>query len=92
MDSSKTFEAVLEPSENKEVFQLNGQRAVKRFVFRLQAENIEMALRQTVLHISCDDYPRAQVLSPVGDFFGAAPGVNPYHSLPFTVRPDGTMI
>jgi hypothetical protein len=32
------------------------------------------------------------VQSPLGDFFGAAPGVNPYQSLPFTVRPDGTMI
>lgn len=28
----------------------------------------------------------------MGDFFGSAPGVNPLHSLPMTVQPDGTMI
>jgi hypothetical protein len=50
------------------------------------------ALRQTVLEIAFDEYPWAQVQSPVGDFFGAAPGVNPYVSVPFTVRPDGTMV
>jgi hypothetical protein len=48
-------------------------------------------LRQTVLHIVCDGFPRGQVLSPVGDFFGAAPGVNPYRSLPFSVGEDGSM-
>ena len=30
--------------------------------------------------------------SPVGDFFGAAPGINPFQSLPFTVGLDGTMV
>jgi hypothetical protein len=35
-----------------------------------------------------------QVVSatPLGDFFGSAPGLNPYRSLPFEVRADGTMI
>jgi hypothetical protein len=28
----------------------------------------------------------------VGDFFGAAPGINPYESLPFTVLADGRMV
>jgi hypothetical protein len=32
------------------------------------------------------------VQSPVGDFFGAAPGINPYESLPFSVLHDGRMI
>jgi hypothetical protein len=51
-----------------------------------------LALRQTVLLVYADGYPVPQVESPVGDFFGAAPGINPYQSLPFTVRTDGTMI
>jgi Protein of unknown function (DUF2961) len=32
------------------------------------------------------------VETPLGDFFGSGPGVNPFVSLPFTVAPDGTMI
>jgi hypothetical protein len=86
------FEAVLEPQEEKEVFSLEGPKAIERLEIRIQAENIDKALRQTLLHIVCDDHPWGQVQSPVGDFFGAAPGINPYQSLPFTVRADGTMV
>jgi hypothetical protein len=31
------------------------------------------------------------VQAPIGDFFGAAPGINPFNALPLTVAPDGTM-
>jgi hypothetical protein len=31
------------------------------------------------------------VEAPLGDFFGAAPGVNPYAALPLGVEKDGTM-
>jgi hypothetical protein len=43
------------------------------------------------LHIEFDGAPWGQVQSPIGDFFGASPGINPFVSLPFTVDPDGTM-
>ena len=56
------------------------------------AQDMDKALRQTVLEIRCDGHPWGQVQSPVGDFFGAAPGINPYQSLPFSVLSDGTMI
>jgi hypothetical protein len=59
---------------------------------RLEAPDLTSALRQTVLLIQADGHPVPQVTSPLGDFFGAAPGINPYQSLPFTVRPDGLMI
>lgn len=29
--------------------------------------------------------------TPLGDFFGSAPGLNPYSGFPMTVSPDGTM-
>lgn len=32
------------------------------------------------------------VSAPLGDFFATAPGVNPYHSFPMDVWPDGTMV
>lgn len=86
------FSLSLRPSEKKEVFSLKGPGAIGKLTLRIQAKNIELALRQTVLHIICDDFSSGQVQSPAGDFFGAAPGINPYKSLPFTVVPDGTMI
>ena len=86
------FDASLAPSEEKSVVQLDGPAAVRQLTLRLVARDMDLALRQTVLEVTCDDYPRPQVQCPVGDFFGAAPGVNPYQSLPFTVRPDGTMV
>jgi len=57
----------------------------------VEANDRDLALRQTVLHIAFDGHPAAQVQSPVDDFFGCAPGLTPYDSAPFTVRPDGTM-
>lgn len=80
------------PGQKLEVLKLDGPQAVERLTLKLTADDVDRALRQTVMQIICDDYPWGQVQSPVGDFFGAAPGVNPYDSVPFTVRPDGTMI
>jgi hypothetical protein len=90
--ASQPFEAQLAPSEKKTVLTFEGAQAIEQLTLQLQAKDLDLALRQTVLEITFDEYPWAQVQSPVGDFFGAAPGVNPYQSLPFTVRPDGTMV
>ncbi|MCU0408368.1 MAG: DUF2961 domain-containing protein, partial [Bacteroidales bacterium] len=49
-------------------------------------------LRQNILSIYFDNAATPQVHAPLGDFFGAAPGLNPFHSLPFTVSPDTTMV
>ncbi len=40
------------------------------------------ALRRVVLRITFDGASRPQVWCPLGDFFGSAPGFNPYKSLP----------
>jgi hypothetical protein len=87
-----SFDASLKPSERSTLVRLEGPAAVQQVSLQLTAEDLDRALRQTVLLITFDEYPWGQVQSPVGDFFGAAPGVNPYPSLPFTVRPDGTMV
>ncbi|MBC8358148.1 MAG: DUF2961 domain-containing protein [Candidatus Aminicenantes bacterium] len=86
------FESTLDPSKQTEILSLDGPKAIEVLSLQLKADNMDKALRQTLLHILCDDYPWGQVQTPVGDFFGAAPGINPYQSLPFTVNPDGTMI
>jgi hypothetical protein len=80
------------PGESGEALVLEGPAAVHRLVLKLEAEDTNRALRQTMLNIIFDGHPWGQVQSPLGDFFGAAPGVNPYQSLPFSVLPDGTMV
>lgn len=87
----QAFEVDLAPGEKRTVVTLKGPGAVERFGLRLLADDLDAGLRQAVLHIVCDGFPWGQVQSPVGDFFGAAPGVNPYRSLPFSVAEDGRM-
>ncbi len=91
-EQDKPFSAVIGPSVKKEIASLPGPGAAGRLVLHLGAEDPDRALRETVLRIVCDGYPEGQVESPVGDFFGAAPGINPSQSLPFTIRPDGNMV
>jgi hypothetical protein len=81
------------PAGGKEdVLALEGPAAIERLTLRVQAQDVDAALRQGLLHIVFDESPRGQVQAPLGDFFGAAPGINPFDSVPFTVRADGTMI
>ncbi len=82
----------LEPGESGDALALENPSALERLELKVEAADLDRALRQTVLHITFDDYPWGQVQSPLGDFFGAAPGINPYVSVPFTVLSDGTMI
>ncbi|MBL7110897.1 MAG: DUF2961 domain-containing protein [Bacteroidales bacterium] len=90
-NSKIKFDITLKPGESLEALQLEGSAAIEKLVLKVDSDDPDLALRQTIMHISFDEYPWAQVQSPVGDFFGAAPGINPYQSLPFTVDPDGTM-
>lgn len=68
-----------------------GPGAIRNLTLRLNAKNIDQALRGCLLRISFDGSQRAQVEAPLGDFFASGPGINPFNSLPFSVAPDGTM-
>jgi hypothetical protein len=86
------IDATVPAGERQELLtHADGACAIERLTLRLHAGDLDHALRQTILFITCDDWPQAQVQSPLGDFFGAAPGVNPFDSVPFTVGEDGTM-
>ena len=87
-----SFEERILSKNSKVIFAESGSKAISELTIKLQTENSMAALRQTVLNIFFDESPWPQVQSPVGDFFGAAPDVNPYVSVPFSVNPDGTMI
>ena len=73
------------------IFKDKGSKAVEYLSFKIWDGNIDKLLRQNILNIYFDGSSIPQVQSPIGDFFGAAPGINPYQSLPFNVYPDGTM-
>lgn len=65
--------------------------AVHRLEVMVEAEDIEAALRGTVLEIRFDDQTEPAVRAPIGDFFGTAPGLNPYRSIVSGVREDGLL-
>ncbi|HQG77144.1 MAG TPA: DUF2961 domain-containing protein [Bacteroidales bacterium] len=90
--TSVNGEVRLEPGDKAVLMDLKGPSSITLFRLRADAGNLENALRQAVLRIRFDDSETAQVNAPLGDFFGAAPGINPFKSLPFTVLTDGTMI
>ena len=84
--------ATLEPKGDWEWPDLpGGAGAITRLSMRALSAELETALRGTLLRIAFDGASRPQVEAPLGDFFGAGPGVHPYDSLPFSVAPDGTM-
>jgi hypothetical protein len=90
--TSVAFSESAAPRESKSLFASDkGPAAITSFSVRIEAPNVEKALRQTVLRMYFDGAQNPQVESPIGDFFGAGPGVNPYTSVPVTVAADGTM-
>ena len=88
----RSYGIAVAPGQRKTIFAETGAGAVRYLSVKLDASDIESALRKNILSIWFDDSSVPQVHAPLGDFFGAAPGINPYQSLPFTVKPDGTMI
>ena len=59
-----------------------------RFDPPLTAEESDV-LREIVLQIKWDGEQQASVWTPLGDFFGTAPGANKYRSLPCGLTEDG---
>lgn len=88
-------EAEVPPGKTAEAFHVEGgPRTIRVLQIRVAPDasgDIERVLRGTILMIFFDGSPRPQVESPIGDFFGAGPGVNAYRSLPMSVEPDGSM-
>jgi hypothetical protein len=90
--TERTFSQTIPAGEQRALFRVEGgPQAITQLMLRAEAEDRVQALRQSVLHAAFDGHRWAQVQSPVGDFFGAAPGLNPFDALPFTVGGDGRM-
>lgn len=90
-DSIKPHEIII-PSGNKIVLDtFMGPGQITKLRIDIRTGDINQLLRKNVLKIFFDDASVPQVSAPLGDFFGAAPGINPYNSLPLTVSSDGVM-
>jgi hypothetical protein len=63
--------------------------AVVRELSVVVRDTSDAALRRARLRASFDGETSVDV--PLGDFFGAAPGLSPYDTLPFSVREDGSL-
>lgn len=86
------FVARIKPGEKLELARFDQMAVISHLAAHVTAQDQDAALRQTILEVKFDEAPWGQIQSPIGDFFGAAPGINPYESLPFSVFPDGRMI
>jgi hypothetical protein len=93
-DSSKVtcLKVNIPKKSRKEMMWYQGTGAIEYFSVKVSGNDFHEFLRQNILNIYFDGSPSPQVQSPIGDFFGAAPGLNPYRSLPFSIHPDGTMV
>lgn len=83
-DRKKTpFEADLAPGASATLSDMSGPQAICGFLVHLAAADLEQAARNVVLTMAFDG--EGTVESPIGDFFGTAPGLIPYESFPLGI-------
>jgi len=87
-----TINITIPENTSAELLHSEGPGAIDHFSIKVNAKDLETALRSNILSIYFDDADIPQVNAPLSDFFGAAPGLNPYSSYPFSIYPDGRMV
>ncbi|MBN1852686.1 MAG: DUF2961 domain-containing protein [Pirellulales bacterium] len=79
----------LAPGDATEPIQIQGPAAIRRLRLQLKADDLEQALRSTILEIRCDG--EQTVWCPVGEFVGTGYKIRPYKSWYTQVAEDGTL-
>lgn len=82
------FNGVLKPGESLSA-SIEGEQAIKQLVVKLNAEQLEQALRSTVVAMEFDG--KQTVWGPVGDLFGTGYKISPSKTWVNTVGEDGEM-
>lgn len=85
------FNCTIPPGRSVEFDAFKGEQAIElfRLNWRPGADRNEPALRACLLEMTFDG--EKTVVAPLGDFFGSAPGINPFTSLPLSVASNGTL-
>ena len=83
------FDERLAPGATARVGAFSGEQSLQSLRVRVAPEADEAALRALVLRIWFDG--EKCVEAPLGDFFGSAPGLNRFDSLPLQIADDGEM-
>ena len=84
--------AAVPPGKTVTAAKVDGPRAITaiRVKMNLGSKDEEIAaLRELAIRITWDGEKTPAVWAPLGDFFGTAPGVNKYKSLPLGMTDDG---
>lgn len=79
------------PPGGSQMLNLQGPASIVAIEMKPVAKDLQKALRSAVLEIIWDDAMLPSVWSPLGDFFGTGPGLNPYQGLPCGVLTDGVL-
>lgn len=79
------------PPGGSQVLNLQGPACIVAIEMKPEAKDLQKMLRSAVLEITWDDAMLPAVWSPLGDFFGTGPGLNPYQGLPCGVLTNGVM-
>ena len=91
-DSTRTSKLSVAPGKTATVAKLKGPAAITAIKVKLDpawAKAAWTGMRQIALQIWWDGEKEPSVWCPLGDFFGTAPGVNLYKSLPLGITTDG---
>lgn len=89
-DSNLYLTKTISPQNRASLTIEETKKAIEQLTFKLEAENLDQALRSTILRISFDE--EETVWTPLGDFFNIGVGVKEYHMWERSVEKDGTMI
>lgn len=88
---TNTIEVTAPAGQSVPVIDLDGPRAIVGIEAALELPECPQdrrVLRELALRMTWDDADQPAVWSPLGDFFGTAPGVHPYRGLPLGVEKD----
>ena len=85
-EKTQSYSMSVEAGQKARVVKLTGERAITSLTVKVElpegVEEQRQVLRELALQISWDGEDEPSVWTPLGDFFGTAPGVNHYKSLP----------
>ena len=87
--ATRKFDFNLAPGATQTLGAFKGALAITQFLVRLRPDISDEALRGVVVRFNFDG--EQTVETPLGDFFGTAPGPNPFAALPLGITKDREM-